>query len=257
MICTITIVRYPNWFGWGGFLSMAIFRLPLVLNKKISFWKLMGTGKNGSFDKTPDLKQWAILTVENTESSEAINDLDSNSSSIDINNGEASNIASYLSLRYGKWMVKWWQLFHCEIWTILLDPMEGHGLWDGKQPFTKVATNSPYQGPIAILTRATIKLSKLKNFWTNVGAVANKMSAAKGFMGSFGIGEVPWIKQATFSIWESKEDMKLFAYKMQEHTSVINKTRKEKWYSEDLFMRFIPLGSLGSIKGIDPLKRKP
>jgi hypothetical protein len=175
---------------------------------------------------------------------------------MDISNEEASNIAAYLSLRYGKWMVKWWQLFHCQIWTILLDPIEGHGFWDGKQPFGQIATNSPYQGPIAVLTRATIKLSKLKNFWANVGAVANKMSTAKGFMGSFGIGEVPWIKQATFSIWESKEDMKLFAYKMHEHAAVINKTRKEKWYREDLFMRFIPLGSLGSIKGIDPLKRK-
>ncbi len=70
------------------------------------------------------------------------------------------------------------------------------------------------------------------------------MASAPGFQTSFGIGEVPWIKQATFSIWSSKADMKAFAYQMHEHATVIAKTRKEKWYSEDLFMRFKPLFSL-------------
>jgi hypothetical protein len=205
----------------------------------------MGTGKNGSFDKTPDLQQWAILTVEaNLDAASAINDLD-------------NCIQDYTKQRYGKWIAGWWMLFHCEVWSLLLDPIEGHGSWDGKQPFGQLAPNGPYEGPIAILTRATIKLNKLSSFWSNVGSVANKMSGAKGFIGSFGIGEVPWIKQATFSLWKSKADMKSFAYKMHEHAVVIQKTRKEQWYSEDLFMRFIPLGSIGSLKGIDLLERKP
>ena len=63
MITSLTIVRYPKWFAWAGILSMAIFRLPLWLNSGISFWKLMGSGKNGSFDKTPDLSQWALMAV--------------------------------------------------------------------------------------------------------------------------------------------------------------------------------------------------
>jgi len=53
------------------------------------------------------------------------------------------------------------------------------------------------------------------------------MKKAKGFLGSVGIGEIPWIKQATFSIWSSKSAMKSFAYHMQEHATVIAKTRKE------------------------------
>jgi hypothetical protein len=54
MITTLTIVRYPRYIGWAGFLSMAIFRLPLWFNNQIVFWKLMGCGKNGTFDKSPD-----------------------------------------------------------------------------------------------------------------------------------------------------------------------------------------------------------
>ncbi len=249
MICSITIVRYPNWLAWAGFLSMALFRLPLMFNKKISFWKLMGTGKNGSFDKTPDLSQWAILVIDQIEPASQPTPW------VDPLHPEEEN--HYLKKRYGKFIAAWWRFFNCESWTILLEPIEGHGLWDGKQPFGPVPMKSDYEGPIAILTRATIKLSKLKDFWGNVDKVASRMASAPGFQTSFGIGEVPWIKQATFSIWSSKADMKAFAYQMQEHAAVIAKTRKEKWYSEDLFMRFRPLGSFGKVKGLDPLKQNP
>jgi hypothetical protein len=82
------------------------------------------------------------------------------------------------------------------------------------------------------------------------------MATAPGFITSFGIGEIPWIKQATFSIWESKEAMKAFAYGMREHSEVIQKTRRQKWYSEDMFTRFKIIESTGTIKGVSPLKVK-
>jgi heme-degrading monooxygenase HmoA len=80
------------------------------------------------------------------------------------------------------------------------------------------------------------------------------MNGAKGFVTSIGIGEMPYIKQATFSIWQNKESMKNFAYQMKEHAEVIRKTRKENWYSEDMFARFKVLKITGTIKGESPLK---
>ena len=80
------------------------------------------------------------------------------------------------------------------------------------------------------------------------------MNSADGLITSIGIGELPFIKQATFSIWQSKEKMKHFAYQMHQHTEVIKKTRDEKWYSEDMFVRFKPLKVTGSIKGASPLQ---
>jgi hypothetical protein len=228
---------------------MALFRLPLIFNQQIGFWKLMGTGKNGSFDKTPDLAQWAILVIDHPQAANEINQWESPIGS--------EQETKYLQSRYGTFIAAWWRFFTCETWTIVLEPIEGHGLWDGQQPFGPVPIKSDYEGPIAILTRATIKLNKLKDFWANVDKVASRMAGAPGFQTSFGIGEVPWIKQATFSIWSSKAAMKAFAYQMQEHAAVIAKTRKEKWYSEDLFMRFRPLGSFGKVKGVDPLKQNP
>ncbi len=235
MICSITIVRYPKWLGWAGLLSMAIFRLPLWLNNN-HFWKLMGSGRNGTFDMIPDWRQWAILEVFIDQS----NDI----------------LYSNTKRQTPTFLTEWWRFFHCEKWTILLEPIEGHGTWDGKKCFGNIPKQSDYEGPIAILTRATIRISKLKHFWSHVDSIAAQMANAPGFITSFGIGEVPLIKQATFSIWESKAQMKMFAYQMQDHAKVIQKTRKENWYQEEMFVRFKMIGSKGKINGINPLDRK-
>ena len=180
----------------------------------------MGCGKNGTFDKTPDLQQWAILTLGNEQSV------------VDKTQKEILNTL------YGGFIAGWLGLFGVKTITYLLDPIEGHGLWDNKKVFGELPMKSDYEGKIVILTRATIRLSKLKSFWKNVDSIASQMANAKGFITSYGIGEIPWVKQATVSIWESKEDMKNFAYKMHSHAEVIKKTRQEKWYSEDMFVRF-------------------
>jgi heme-degrading monooxygenase HmoA len=74
------------------------------------------------------------------------------------------------------------------------------------------------------------------------------MSQAKGLKQSFGVGEVPFIKQATLSIWEDEASIKNFAYSMQQHKQVVQKTRAENWYSEDMFTRFNVLEINGSLK---------
>ena len=192
----------------------------------------MGCGKNGTFDKVPDLNQWAILTVYD-EKQKII----------------PANI-------YGKFISKWIKLFSCETLTFMLEPIAGHGLWDRKKAFGELNNKTEHTGRIATLTRATIRLSKLKYFWKNVAPVSDNIKSAKGFIFSAGIGEVPWIKQATFSVWDSAEDMKAFAYGMKAHSEVIKKTRQQQWYSEDMFVRFKILSVSGSLKGQNPLERK-
>ena len=191
----------------------------------------MGCGKNGTFDKIPDLQQWAILASHERDRDDLKNEF-----------------------IYGSFINTWFKRFNCEIFTLFLQPLEGHGKWDGKEVFGKLPVKSDYEGTIATLTRATIRVNKLKYFWKHVAPVANLMTTADGFIMSVGIGEVPWIKQATFSVWKSKGSMKSFAYQMKEHTEVIRKTREQKWYSEDMFIRFIIRSSQGTIKGKDPLQ---
>jgi hypothetical protein len=132
----------------------------------------------------------------------------------------------------------------------LLEPIEGFGLWNRKKVFGNLSKQTNFDGSIAVLTRATIKLNRLKNFWSNVESVSQKIPSAQGLIISYGIGELPWIKQATFSVWKDKDAMKNFAYAMSEHTDVIRKTRNENWYKEELFVRFRILSVKGFSKSI-------
>jgi heme-degrading monooxygenase HmoA len=225
MPVSLTIIRYKKWLVPFALVAMVLHRLPLFLNKKIRFYKLLGCGSNGTFSKRPDWQQWGILTVHKNELA-----------------------ATALKKLYGGFIGGWYQFFGCKTITYVLQPIAGHGLWDGKEIFTKLNEPTEHTGPIAVLTRATIHFSKLKNFWQHVNGVAEKMRTAKGFVTSYGIGELPWIKQATFSIWENKEDMKAFAYTQAEHKEVIKKTRAEKWYSEDMFVRFKIISVTGSLR---------
>ena len=227
MIVSLSIVRYKKAFIPFALLAMAIHRLPLMLQKGCTFWKLLGTGRNGAFDLNPDWQQWGLLAV--WESRE------------DFEKFHKNSLIS-----------RWWKLFTDESWTILCIPLQSHGKWGDKEPFGKLS-DTTYAGPIAVLTRATIKLNKLKAFWSNVDSVANLMATAPGYITSIGIGEAPIYRQATFSIWKSPEDMKAFAYQSREHAEVIKKTRQENWYSEELFARFKPIVTYGTINGKDPL----
>lgn len=187
----------------------------------------MGSGKNGTFDITPDLRQWAVMAVFCIELNQPISTEE----------------------LYGKQIANWWKRCCCEVMTIGLEAIEGHGKWDGKECFGALPKTSAYEGIIAVLTRATIRISKARSFWRNVGAASDAVRKAPGFITSFGIGEAPWLKQATFSIWQSKEQMKTYAYKMKEHQKVIQNTRKENWYKEEMFVRFRVLWTVGTLNG--------
>lgn len=227
MIVSLTIVRYRKLFVPFALFAMALHRLPMMLQDGCTFWKLLGTGRNGTFDLQPDWQQWGLLAV--WEDREA-----------------------YDRFAARSWVSKWWRMLAKEQWTILCRPLQSHGKWDGKEPFGK-ANVKDIHGPIGVLTRATIRTSRLKNFWSHVDEVANMMTEAHGYITSIGVGEAPVYRQATFSVWESAEQMKAFAYGSKEHAEVIKKTRSENWYSEELFARFKILESIGSINGSNPL----
>ena len=228
MIVSLSITRYRRRYIPFALLAMAVFRLPMRFQKGCSFWQLMGSGKKGTFDLNPDWQQWALLACwDSRESFEQF-------------------------YRYS-FISKWWRFFKTESWTILCEPIQSHGKWDGREPFSATAKMDE-AGSIAVITRATIRFRRMKPFWASAAKVADLMKDAKGLVTSFGIGEMPAYKQATFSIWENAESMKAFAYRSAEHREVIQKTKDENWYSEELFARFKPIEAFGTLHGADPLK---
>lgn len=228
MMVSLTIVRYRKALIPFALLAMAVHRLPMMFQHGCTFWKFLGSGRNGTFDLQPDWRQWGLLAVWKQED-------------------------DYNQFSTSSFVTKWWRLLGAESWTVLCQPLQSHGKWDGEEPFGKPADAIP-KGPVAVLTRATIKISRLKNFWSHVDEVADLMTQAPGYITSIGVGEAPVYRQATFSVWESFDAMKAFAYGSKQHAEVIKKTRSEGWYSEELFARFAIIKSTGTLNGTDPLK---
>ncbi|MFC1224780.1 DUF3291 domain-containing protein [Pedobacter sp. BG31] len=224
MIVALTITKFRGLTIPFAFIGMAVLRLPLWLNKKCSFWKLMGSGKDARVDLSPDYKHWAVLTTWNDRK-------------------------DYDHFNQNSIVMKWFNFFAIESLTILLNPLTSHGLWSKAQPFKVDKTNKVSSGKIAVITRAAIKFNRLKEFRHNIKRAADAMHTAPGFVLSAGMGENPFFDQATFSIWDDAESVKNYAYKTFDHADVIKLTRAREWYKEELFARFSIIDSWGTLNG--------
>ena len=228
---TLTLVRYRWWAIPASIFHMALFGRHLRRTQGLLFFKLLGSGKGGAFSLCPDLGQWGLWAVwERTQDAQSF--------------FASSKIAST------------WGRISQEIWTVLLDPISSHGSWSGQRPFGECYESRRFdseEAPIAILTRATIRLGKVASFWRAVGPVSRRMAQARDLIFSVGIGEAPLLRQATFSVWRSRAAMESFAYETPEHREVIRRVREERWYREDMFARFWVLSSTGTIHQKDPL----
>ena len=184
----------------------------------------MGTGGGNGFSLWPDFGTYAFLGV-----------WDSQKSADDFLKDNA-----LLQTYYQK---------SSSIRTLKMLPVKSHGLWSGQNPFTEhkpVTIDSKL--PVAVITRATLRLSRLIAFWKSVPSASAAIENAAGVQYFKGIGEWPFVQQATLSLWDSFEAVKKFAYRDQTHAKIIKKTRSQQWYSEDLFARFHVLSDTGFIK---------
>ncbi|GAB3814209.1 hypothetical protein GCM10028895_07090 [Pontibacter rugosus] len=193
------------------------------------FYKLLGSGQGKGFSIKPNFWRYGLMCTWESETA------------ADSFFQESELIQTYKKRTD-------------EVWTVKLLPYQQHGQWDGKSPFTPTLENKYSSGPIAVLTRASINWRALPSFWRFVPKTSEGLEDAKGLICSIGLGELPLVRQATFSIWESADAMKDYAYKHPLHQEVMRRTRAEKWYSEELFARFKPISSQGTWSGIDPLE---
>ena len=194
------------------------------------FYKLLGSGHGKGFSIKPNFRRYGLMCTWESEAA-----------------ADAFFESSDLMREYRQ---------HTdETWTVKLLPFQSHGQWDGQEPFSPTLPEKYTGGPVAVLTRASINWRALPSFWRFVPRSSRALEEAEGLLCSIGLGELPFIRQATFSIWESMEAMKAYAYKHPIHQEVMRRTRKENWYSEELFARFRPVSSQGTWAGTDPLQR--
>ena len=221
-----------TFFKLDGFLNkfwalsqMQLGHTKLKNTKGLVFYKLLGSGAQNGFSSKPNFGVYSLLCV--WESEELAIDFFEN------------------HLFYNEYKGK-----STESFTVFAHAAEAHGKWSGQQPFTS-STTLALDKPIMVLTRASIRFTKLLSFWNKVGNVSKSLEDYEGLMLSIGVGEWPLIQQATVSIWKTQSEMMNYAYKNKKHQEVIKLTRKLNWYKEELFARFFPYKFSGVWNGKD------
>lgn len=209
---TLTVFHFKGRQKVWAFMQMGLARPLLWKVPGLRFSKLLGSGRGKVFSLRPDWSRYAFLGV--WESEETARTFLTNSG-----------------------FMRRYQAHSVRQATAMLRTISTHGKWDGQEPFLPV-TAAYSSGQIAVLTRATIRLSRLAAFWRQAGRVNSLFDKASGLISSIGIGEAPFVRQATFSVWENLEQVKQFAYGENEHRQTIRRVREEGWYSEELFARF-------------------
>ncbi|RZK37422.1 MAG: spheroidene monooxygenase [Hymenobacter sp.] len=235
MLTTLTIFTLrPGQRRWGlaqmGTSPRLLKRVP-----GLRFFRLLGSGAANGFGALPNLDRYGLLAV-----------------------WETAAAATAFFETQPLWAD--YQRRSRETWTAELAPLRSHGLWDGEHPFDyqpEKETLAELGGPVAVLTRASIRLRRAWRFWGFVEPTSRPLADAPGVRLAIGLGELPLVRQATFSVWDSAEAMQQYAYRDVRHREVIQLTRRENWYSEELFARFRVLRSSGTVDGHAPLAAGP
>jgi hypothetical protein len=212
-ITTVSIYQFSGFTKKFWALSqMGLAPRKLLCTPGLSFLKLMGSGADNGFGIKPNWGTYGILAIWENRAA-----------------AEQALATNPTFLAYTKKSTKQQTVF-------LVNTM-AHGLWDGCMPFQSGKAFDP-TAPVAVLTRATIKRRYLWRFWRQVPAVSRDVHDKPGLEYAIGIGELPLVQQATFSLWRSGKEMMDFAYRSEHHKQVIAQTRAFAWYKEELFARF-------------------
>jgi spheroidene monooxygenase len=210
-----------------GMMGAARIALPRI--DGLTFWKLCGSGTGEGFTPVPNTAVYAILATWRDE--------------------ETARRQVAQSRLWNRYRAK-----AEEDWSVFLCPSSVRGQWSGVTPFS--AQGAPQGGPLAALTRATVKPAVAAKFWRRVPDISEVIGADPNVMFKIGIGEVPLLHQVTFSIWPDSQTMADFARKPDgPHQRAIDAVRSEGWFREELYARFTVTGDQGTWGGASPLHK--
>ena len=122
------------------------------------------------------------------------------------------------------------------------------GTWSGQSIAVTASLPDSSSGPIATLTRASIRPFSALRFWRMQPASEVSLNAASGCLLATGVGEAPFFRQATFSLWESTAAMDAYA-RTGAHLAAIRAAHEGAFFSESMFARFVPISLTGKWRG--------
>jgi hypothetical protein len=212
-VTTLTLFSFKTNKFWA-FQQMGVAPLRLKNIEGLKFYKFLGTGGGQGFSLRPDFSTYAFL-------------------------GVWEDLSFYQNCLQKHPIFKTYQEKATSQRDLILNAVKSHGKWSGQNPFkTKPGLEAKGNQKAVVITRATLHWNRLFSFWKAVPAASKAIETAQGVQYYKGIGEWPFIQQATISIWDDFEAVNTFAYKDRAHADIIKKTKQMNWYKEDLFSRF-------------------
>lgn len=206
--------------GWG--LSRYVLgSLPFSGAPGLQFCKVLGSGFNGGFSTKPSLTKQGFFCVFDNE----------------------EHAASFLK---NASVFRAYQDHSSEIFTASLQAYSSRGSWSHFS--IKSLTTEPIDGPIASLTRASIRPTKALQFWSMAKPAEDSINNASGKILTAGLGEAPYLRQATFTIWNNEQSLNDYAQKGA-HLAAIKSAYTNNYFSESMFTRFIVKSARGMWQG--------
>lgn len=139
-----------------------------------------------------------------------------------------------------------WRQRAGELCIALLRTTSARGRWSGQD--LSITATAVGGGPVAALTRASIRPSRAATFWRHATPSQDALARAPGCQLAVGLGEAPLLRQATFSLWDNLESMQRYAHSAA-HAEAIRTAYSAECFSESLFARFVPLSLNGQWMG--------
>lgn len=209
----------PVYWLWG-YARFVVQRFAMLHVPGLVFSKVMGSGYDGGFGLRPSGSRQALFCLFSDEvSADAF-------------------LTSAIANAYAK--------RSREFCTVKMRAYSCKGTWAGKS--IAVTAEAPEFGPIATLTRASIRPLSAWRFWRMQPASERSLSRASGCMLATGVGEAPFFRQATFSVWSSVHTMNAYA-RGGAHLAAIRAAYEGAFFSESMFVRFVPSVLRGSWRG--------
>jgi len=197
-------------------------RFAVARTPGLTFLKVLGSGRDGGFGLLPSFHHQGLFCVFREEG-----DADR------FLEGSAGLAACRAHAR--------------EFFTVKLRAFSTRGTWSGARPF-EITTQPPRTGPVAALTRASIRPLIAAQFWHRAPPAEQSLASARGCLLAAGLGEAPLLRQATFTIWESIAAMDAYA-RTGAHLEAIRAAARGRYFSESMFSRFVPGDAHGTWHG--------
>jgi hypothetical protein len=193
----------------------------------LCFAKVLGSGLNGGFGLWPGLRHQGLMVFFEDAASAQRYLREDRALRSRLNAAEDSLVA-------------------------LLRVTSARGSWDGHTlaPATgsAEASDAAAAGPVAALTRASIKPLLARRFWAHSPGSERALAQSQGCHLAVGLGEAPVLRQATFSLWDSVAAMRAYAGSGA-HGHAAQEAFRQGWFSEWMFARFEPLLVQGRWQG--------